>query len=56
MNQITSPAFGLVIAYLIPGFLALAGLSPHLPTVQAWLGTLPDESPSVGGFLYVTIV
>lgn len=55
MNQVTSPAFGLLIAYLIPGFMALAGLSPHSPTVQAWLGTLPNESPSVGGFLYVTI-
>ena len=55
MNQVTSPTFGLVIAYLIPGFLALSGLVPHLPTIEAWFGAPPAELPTVGGFLYVTI-
>ena len=54
-KQTAIPTFGLVIAYLIPGFLALCELSPYSPTAQAWLGALPENSPTVGGFLYVTI-
>jgi hypothetical protein len=29
--------FGLIIAYLLPGFVALAGVAPLAPTVSAWL-------------------
>ncbi len=29
--------FGLIIAYLLPGFVALAGVAPLLPSVAAWL-------------------
>lgn len=55
MREVTSHNFGYLIAYLLPGFFALWGLSHVSPTLQAWLGASPMESPSVGGFLYVTI-
>src|SRR5258706_5960645 len=29
--------FGLVIAFLLPGFVALAGIAPFSPLVRAWL-------------------
>jgi hypothetical protein len=33
----TNTHFGLVIAYLLPGFVALAGFAPLSPTVARWL-------------------
>jgi hypothetical protein len=47
--------FGLLIAYLIPGFTALWGASYYSATLKAWLGAPPTDAPSVGGFLYVTV-
>lgn len=48
-------SFGVLIAYLLPGFTVLWGLSYVSPTIGSWLGTPPAESPTVGGFLYVTL-
>ncbi len=45
--------FGILIAYVIPGFIVVHGLSYHWSAVAVWLG--PDQQPSVGGFLYVTL-
>ena len=45
--------FGILIAYVIPGFLVVSGLSLHLPAVASWMG--PENRPTVGGFLYATI-
>lgn len=47
--------FGLLIAYLLPGFVALWGVAYISPVVQTWFGTAPEQAPSVGGFLYVTL-
>jgi hypothetical protein len=33
----SSRQFGLIIAYVLPGFIALGGLAPLLPTVAQWL-------------------
>ena len=55
VNQISDQSFGLLIAYLLPGFLALLGLSPHFPTIDTWLGATAQSQPTVGGFLYVTL-
>jgi len=38
--------FGLFIAYLLPGFIGLAGLAPLAPAVTVWL--LPENSASPG--------
>jgi hypothetical protein len=55
LKDLTSSNFGLLIAFLLPGFVALWGVSFFSETVRTWL-TLPiTESPTVGGFLYVTL-
>jgi hypothetical protein len=50
-----TPNFGLIIAYLIPGATALYGISYFVPTVHGWFGPSPENAPSLGGFLYLTI-
>ena len=49
--------FGLLIAYVLPGFVALWGLSYQSPLLRQWL-TSPQASvdfPTIGGFLYVAL-
>src|SRR5687768_10950940 len=45
--------FGLVIAYLIPGFVALAGIVPFSPLVRAWLSG--PETMNFGAPLYALL-
>src|SRR5947208_12996454 len=33
----TNTRFGLIVAYVLPGFIALAGLAPLFPSVAGWL-------------------
>ena len=47
--------FGLLIAFLLPGFVALWGVSYVFEPVRAWFGASPDNAPTIGGFLYVTL-
>ena len=56
MGDLTEKNFGLVIAYLLPGFVTLWGLSHFSPTIQTWLTSSQSGAPSVSGFLYVTLV
>jgi len=37
MTETTSRQFGLIVAYLLPGFIALAGVAPLVPMVADWL-------------------
>jgi hypothetical protein len=55
MRDISTNNFGLLIAYLLPGFTCLWGLSYVSETVRLWLGAAPANSPTVSGFLYVTL-
>lgn len=55
VGELSARNFGLVIAYLLPGFIAVAALSGPIPAIASWLATSPDGQPTVGGFLYVTI-
>ncbi len=45
---------GLLIAYVLPGFTLLWGVSSAIDGLAPWLGSA-TEMPSVGGFLYVTV-
>ncbi len=47
--------FGLLIAFILPGFVALAGASYFSPTIAGWMTVAPQADPSVGGFLYVAL-
>ena len=55
MKELSDKNFGLLIAYLLPGFTAVWGMSYLSPTVHAWLGEASPDGPTVGGFLYVTL-
>lgn len=55
MNDVTARNFGLAIAYLIPGFIALGGLAAISDVVRTWLAGPTNGGPTVGGFLYVTL-
>jgi hypothetical protein len=55
VRDLSSDNFGILIAYLLPGFVVLWALRPFVPTVELWLGMPTGTSPTVGGFLYVTI-
>ena len=47
--------FGLLVAYLVPGFVVLWGVSYYSPILRAWLAAPPANLPTVGGLLYVTV-
>lgn len=47
--------FGLVIAFLIPGLVALWGLSYFSPTLANWLSVAPGREPTIGSFLHVAL-
>ena len=46
-------SFGVLIAYILPGFIFLWGLSFSQPGIASWLAKSAEEdTPTVGGFLY----
>ena len=55
MKDVTNANFGLLIAYVLPGSVALWGASLVSETLRTWLGSSSAQGPSVGGFLYVTL-
>jgi hypothetical protein len=56
MKDITDKNFGVIIAFLIPGFMLLWGLSYSSSMVAAWLvKSSAADAPTVGGFLYATL-
>lgn len=55
VGELTARNFGLLIAYLIPGFVALWGVSVVSPPVSGWLAGPSPAGPTIGGFLFVTL-
>ncbi len=55
METVTNANFGPLIAYLVPGATVLAGFSPFSPVLRSWFGAAPADSPTIGGFLYLTV-
>ena len=55
MTEVSDNNFGLLIAYVIPGFVVVAAASGYSTTVQSWLGVGANEPASIGGFLYGTL-
>ena len=47
--------FGLVIAFLLPGFLALWAISIVEPIAGGWLGSAASTQTNVGGFLFAVL-
>lgn len=54
VQRVGDGGFGIVIAYLVPGLVALSAVSDFLPSVDAWFG-FGSNAPTVGGFLYGTL-
>jgi hypothetical protein len=54
--QISSNQFGLVIAYLLPGFIGLAGIAPHVPLIAAWLERGSYAEASLGPPIYAILL
>lgn len=55
MTEVTAQNFGFLIAYILPGLVVVVAVGNYSPTVQAWFGVMPSNTPTVGGFLYVTL-
>jgi hypothetical protein len=55
VTEVSSSNFGLAIAFLVPGFTVLWGVSYFDETVRHWLSGSSTAMPTVGGFLYVTL-
>lgn len=55
MKTATTESFGLLIAYLIPGFIVLWGMSHFSSDIQGWMGVAERSTESIGGFLYGTV-
>ena len=55
MRDVLPFNFGLLVAYIVPGFVVLWGASYASPAIRAWLVMSPDNLPTVGGLLYVTV-
>jgi len=56
MKDVTDKNFGVIIAFLLPGFLFLWGVSFSYDEVAKWLAkTTEDDAPTIGGFLYATL-
>ena len=49
------PSFGLLIAYVIPGFVLLCGLSYRIGAVRAWLHAPPDIPAGLESALFITL-
>ena len=54
MNS-TSNQFGLLVAYLLPGFIGLAGIAPFAPLVSAWLRPGSYAEASLGAPVYAIL-
>lgn len=55
MQSVSQTNFGPLIAYLVPGATALLGASEFSPTLRDWFVAGQTSSPTIGGFLYLTL-
>ena len=55
MRDLSPFNFGLIVAYLVPGFVILWGLSFHSVTLAGWLAAPPQSAPAIGDLFYATL-
>ncbi len=55
MSDSLDRSFGLVIAFLLPGFLVVLGAALVSPAVATWLLQEPAANCGIGGFFYVIL-
>lgn len=55
MNDSPDRLFGLTIAYVLPGSVALWGISSLSPMVANWLSVQPQSNPTLASFLHALL-
>ena len=55
MPGVQSASFGLSIAFVAPGVVALWGVSLYVPTVREWFGAAANTEATGAGFLFVLV-
>ena len=55
MKELTASNFGLLVAYLLPGFVGVLGIAVYSSTIRSWVASGSGSGPSVGGFLYLSL-
>lgn len=55
MQSVTNANFGPLVAYLLPGATVLLGLTPFSPLIRSWFAVAPNGTPTIGGFLFLTV-
>jgi len=55
VGELSTRNFGLLIAYLIPGFVALWGLATLAEPVRLWLVGVAGEGPNAAGVVYALL-
>jgi hypothetical protein len=55
MSQTSNWQFGLIVAYILPGFIALAGTAPLLPAVATWLRPVAQGDLGLGPPVYALL-
>jgi hypothetical protein len=55
VSNLSAKNFGIVIAFILPGFVALLGVSRFSPTVASWIAASHQGEPTVAGFCYVSL-
>jgi hypothetical protein len=55
MDSTSLKSFGVVIAFLLPGFVAIWGISLHSELVAVWIRGNEVSQASIGGVLFSTI-
>jgi hypothetical protein len=55
VNELAGKNFGIIIAYILPGFVALWGASRFCPAVALWIAASHQGEPTVAGFCYVSL-
>ena len=55
MQSVTNANFGPLVAYLLPGATVLLGMSPFSPLVRSWFAISSEGTPTIGGFLFLTV-
>jgi hypothetical protein len=55
MTETPSGQFGLMVAYVLPGFIGLAGMAPLFPSVARWLRPVGQGDLGLGPPLYAVL-
>jgi hypothetical protein len=55
MSEISNRQFGLIVAFLIPGFIGLAGVAPLVPVVGEWLRPINIGDFGIGPTVYAVM-